>query len=172
MGALGTSKEVVASVSSVLALLRVWDCPALGILFHLSLGTQERPVRVLSPKPVGCENGFPTEDRSVKYFSKAVKEAAPSPDVRRGTRGFLRPASPPHPRGLLACWGSSQSPRLAPRARAAPGSPQCLSHLTPTASFQEPGLGPAPPPLFARVPEDPASAADAPAIATRSVAGP
>lgn len=111
MGALGTSKEVVASVSSVLALLRVWDCPALGILFHLSLGTQERPVRVLSPKPVGCENGFPTEDRSVKYFSKAVKEAAPSPDVRRGARGFLRPASPPPPPGLACLLGLLPVPK-------------------------------------------------------------
>lgn len=73
MGALATSKEVAASVSSVLALLRVWGCPAICMLLHLSLGAQEMAVTVLFPKAVGFENGFPREDRSAKYFCKATK---------------------------------------------------------------------------------------------------
>lgn len=114
MGALATSKEVAANVSSVLALLRVWDCPALGILLHLSLGARERPVTVLSPKPVGFENGFPREDRSVKYLGKAIKRQPPPPDVRRGGRVAFQ--VPLLLRGLFACQGSFQSPSLVPRA--------------------------------------------------------
>lgn len=84
-----TSKDVAASVSSVLSLLRAWDCTALRMLFHPSFGAQERLVIVLLPKPVRSGNGFSREDRSVKYFGKAIKRQPPPLMSREGGAWWL-----------------------------------------------------------------------------------